>query len=103
MPLPLAAIFTGGFFAKVLAFVMAGVVVRVVTAMGITFIVFNGIDLLVTQIETLANDGIASLSSTALALMTLGGFIYMINLIISTICGVLTIKALTATKKMVFR
>lgn len=103
MPLPLAGLFAGGLFAKILAFVLAGVVVRVVSAMGIAFIAFQGIDLLVTEIENLLSTGIASLGSTTFSLMELGGFIYMLEIVVATICGVLTIKALTATKRLVFR
>lgn len=103
MALPLAGLFAGGFLAKVLAFVLAGVFVRIITALGITFIAFNGIDLLVTELENLVNSGIASLSATTITLLTMGGFMYFLQLTVATVCGVLTIKALTATKRMVFR
>lgn len=103
MPLPLAGLFAGGLFAKILAFVIAGVFVRIISALGITIIAFQGIDLLVTALETFVNDSIALLDTYLVTMLTISGFMFTIQIILSTICGVLTIKALTSAKRMVFK
>lgn len=103
MPLPLAGLFAGGFFAKVLAFVLAGVFVRIITALGITIIAFQGIDLLTTELENFVNSSIALLDSYIVSMLTISGFMFTIQLLLSTIVGVLSIKALTSAKRMVFK
>lgn len=103
MPLPLTTFFTGGLFAKVLAFVMASVVLRVVVATGFAVVTYTGIDLLFGQVEMQINSYLGTLPADMYAMLDLFGFVFTIQMMLSTFTAIIAIKALQSFKRGVFK
>lgn len=103
MALPLISFFTGGLFAKVIAFVLASTVLRIVTAMGFAVVTYTGIDLLFGQIETAINNQLGALPADMYSMIDLFGFVFVIQMMLSTFTAIITIKALQSLKRGVFK
>jgi hypothetical protein len=103
MALPLIGFFTGGLFAKVIAFVLASTVLRVVTAVGFAVVTYTGIDLLFDQIETEINSHVAALPSDMYQVLDIFGFIFTIQMMLSTFTAIIAIKSLQSLKRGVFK
>ncbi len=103
MPLPLIAFFTGGLFARVIAFVLASVVVRIVAAVGFAVVTYIGIDLIFGQIEAQVNTNLGALPADMYAVLDIFGFIFSIQMILSAFTAIITIKSLQSFKRGVFK
>jgi len=103
MPLPLIGFFTGGLFAKVIAFVLASVALRIFVATGFAVVTYVGIDLIFGQIETVINTKLGALSTNTYAMLDIFGFIFTIQMILSTFTAIITIKSLQSFKRAVFK
>lgn len=103
MALPLAAFFTGGLFAKVLAFVLAGTALRIITAIGLTVVTYTGIDLVLTEITNQYNSNIAGVGPYVLSMMELYGVTFFFTTILSTMTGILAVKSLISLKRIVVK
>lgn len=101
--LSLIAFLTGGLFARVLAFVAASVVVRIALAVGFTVVTYTGIDLLFGQVETQINSSLGSLSSAMFAMLSIYGFIFTIQMMLSAFTAIIAIKGLQSLKRGVFK
>lgn len=103
MALPLIGFFTGGLFAKVLAFVLASAFLRIATAIGFTVVTYTGIDLIFTEITDFVEDNLTGITSYSMDILEMFGFIFFINTILATAAAVLAIKSLGSLKKMVIK
>lgn len=103
MPLPLIGFFTGGLFAKVLAFVLAGSALRIITAIGLTVVTFTGIDLVMTNITNEYNSNITGVGPYVLAMMEIYGVTFFFTSILSTMTGILAVKSLLSLKRIVVK
>lgn len=103
MPLPLITFFTGGLFAKLLAFVLGSFVVRLFTAVGFAVVTYTGIDLLFGQLETLINTRLSGLPSDMLQMFGLFGFTFVIQAMLSAFTAIIAIKGLQSLKRGILR
>ena len=103
MALPLIGFFTGGLFAKVIGFVLASTVVRVVTAIGFAVVTYTGIDLVMGRVETAINARIGALPGSLLSLLDLYGITFGLQMILSAYTAIITIKGLQSLKRGVLK
>jgi len=103
MALPLAAIFTGGFFAKVMAFVIASAAVRIFAAIGLTVVTYTGIDLVFTQVQTEFNTLYSGIPADLFAMLQLWGFDFFFQSVFSAITAIVAIRGLASIKKAVIK
>ena len=103
MALPLIGFFTGGLFAKVMAFVLASAVVRVVAATGFAIVTYVGIDLLFGQIEAAINTKISALSADMFAMLNIFGMVFFMQSVLAAFTAIVAIKGLQSIKRGVFK
>jgi len=104
MPLPLAGFFVSGIFAKFVSVTIIAIIVKVVVAIGITFIIFTGFDTGITAIQATVTSQLGALPSAVLAIFEKIGAVDFINIQFSAMLSVIAIKTSTAgIKRLVFK
>lgn len=104
MPLPLAGFFVSGIFAKFVSVTIIAIIVKVVVAIGITFVIFTGFDTAITAIQTTVINQLGALPVATLAIFEKTGAVDFINIQFSAMLSVIAIKTSTAgLKRLVFK
>lgn len=98
MPLPLAGFFAGLTFARIMQTIAVAIIIRVIVALGITITIYTGLDTGIQLLNDAINDQLDNLGGilpASLAILKRMGMIDFINIQLSAITGVITIKGVS--------
>ena len=102
--MPLPALAAGGFLSQVFAYVIgsaiARIVVKVLSAFGVGYLVYTGMDSLITQVQGYLDANLGSLPVSVLQVINIVNIPAAINLILSAYSARYTIGVMN--KKLVF-
>jgi len=101
--LGIAGLFTSAVFARIVSWIITYTIMRIIVSMGFAVIVFAGTQLLWDEFRAQVESLLGALPVAMIDLLELSGMMFGINLMLSTIGAIVTIKGLTGWKKGVFR
>ncbi len=102
MPVPLLGFFAGTIFAKFLSVVIVATVAKILIGLGVGITAYVGLDLVFDYFRALIDARMAeaqTLMPSMVQLLDLAGFGTALNMIFSTVTGILTVKGVAGAVK----